>query len=67
MSTADAPTTSSPMACLRKKRFDTEEKARSVIFNMRARQQDTKNLAPYECAYCRKWHLGRSLTPQEVS
>lgn len=54
------PITSSPMACMRKRRFESEAKGWEAIFRMRARQHDTTRLVPYECAYCRKWHLGRT-------
>jgi hypothetical protein len=47
--------------CLRKKAYETDHKAWSCIFSLRARGQDTERLAPYRCEHCRKWHLGRGL------
>lgn len=49
----------SPLACLRRKRFDNEAAATSALFRMRARHQDTERLGAYICDFCHKWHLGR--------
>jgi hypothetical protein len=49
----------SALACMRKKAYASEQAAQSVIFKMRARQQDTERLTPYRCDHCERWHLGR--------
>jgi hypothetical protein len=55
------PITSSPITCMRKKRYRSEDEAWAAIFRMRARQQDTERLVPYQCAYGDShWHLGRT-------
>jgi hypothetical protein len=63
--TDGTPVSSQPVTCVKKKRFDNEERAWSAIFNMRARGQDTERLAPYRCVHCDRWHLGRQ--PARVS
>jgi hypothetical protein len=45
--------------CLRKRPFDSEGRAWSAIFTMRARGQDTERLTPKECEHCKRWHLAR--------
>lgn len=57
---------SHPLTCLRKRRYDNEAGAWSIIFKMRARGQDTERLQPYRCDYCKRWHIG-SLPPTLVS
>jgi hypothetical protein len=56
------PIEHSIFSCLKKRRFDNEERAWSAIFNMRARGQDTERLLPYQCDHCKQWHLGRTPT-----
>jgi len=51
-----------PLSCMRKRKYDNEAEAWSVIFRMRARGQDTERLVPYSCAYGGHWHLGRMPT-----
>lgn len=46
-------------SCATKRRYPSEAKAWSVIFNMRARGQDTERLNPFRCDHCHDWHLGR--------
>lgn len=52
----------SSLSCYRKRHYANEREAWSVIFKMRARQQDTERLVPYCCDTCRLWHLGRTPT-----
>jgi len=53
----------SGIACIGKRRYESEPEAWSVIFKMRARGQDTERLIPKRCEFCRRWHLGRVPSP----
>lgn len=46
-----------PLDCMRKKHFASEGAADGVIYNMRARNQDTERLESYKCPHCGDWHL----------
>lgn len=57
------------LACLRKRKFSSESACMSVIFKLRARNQDTEKLKPYLCDFCRRWHLGHHsiVAPQQAA
>lgn len=44
---------------MRRKPFRNEQAALSVIYALRARDQDADGLEPFLCATCGKWHLRR--------
>lgn len=54
-----------PLTCMRKRAYATERAAQSVIFAIRARNQDSERLQPYKCDVCTRWHIG-ALPPSLV-